>query len=675
MDQNISSYPSSNACAELPQESAHREAASSLHAQGERALLKGDLKNGLELFERAIQLDPNNPKILYQQGLALFDFGCEEGREKTMRLASRRLKLASQLQPDDFNIWQAWGSVLTSLGWTYSEHHYFLEARDKFTHAIYLSESQSRDTLSELHWDLGSVLMEIAEHSGEAVDMHLAIEAFQKANAYQEKLPANFWHDYGSACIAFAVQINDMSFYAKAISCFKEAVAQDGNAHENWLSLGQALQKLYLVTHEEDHFAQANDCMAKAAELQPQEKEVWLDWARFLCNSSKRVADVKRVQMCIEKCTRAHVLDPDDEMVQGVWSEALALLGSYTENLDLIHDAHNKIAEIAEAESDSPEIWYSYGICQQALGQYFNDFDYYYQAIEKFQLGLSIDRTCHQHWHAIAWTYSLLGDLESNPEDLELSLRFFRKAIDLNPSTYYLFDYSVALAKLGEVMHEQSWLEEAVVQFERLLHLQKNAAYLHPDWLFHYACTLDALGDFYEEESYYLRSVEIFSHVLMVDPDFPHIHHRIAIALNHLGELTDEIEYFYRSVHHFRLAAKNDEENDLITIDWATALINTAQLVHDSSERDQLFRDAEHKLLLAMRLGNVHTYYHLACLHSMTGLYEKGMRFLHKAWKSGALPEVDDLLQDDWLEDLRETSSFHEFIMAIEHRRDYQQEC
>lgn len=224
-------------------------------------------------------------------------------------------------------------------------------------------------------------------------------------------------------------------------------------------------------------------------------------------------------------------------------------------------------------------------------------------------------------------------------------------------------------------MHEQSWLEEAVVQFERLLHLQKNAAYLHPDWLFHYACTLDALGDFYEEESYYLRSVEIFSHVLMVDPDFPHIHHRIAIALNHLGELTDEIEYFYRSVHHFRLAAKNDEENDLITIDWATALINTAQLVHDSSERDQLFRDAEHKLLLAMRLGNVHTYYHLACLHSMTGLYEKGMRFLHKAWKSGALPEVDDLLQDDWLEDLRETSSFHEFIMAIEHRRDYQQEC
>ena len=154
------------------------------------------------------------------------------------------------------------------------------------------------------------------------------------------------------------------------------------------------------------------------------------------------------------------------------------------------------------------------------LGHYFDDCDYYYQAIEKFQEGLSIDRTCHRHWHAIGWTYALLGDLESNPETLELSLRFFQKAIDLHSSTYYIFDYASALSKLGEMTHEQHWLEEAVTQFERLLNLQKNAIYLHPDWLFQYACTLDALGDFYEEEFYYLRAIEIFSHVLMVDPDF-----------------------------------------------------------------------------------------------------------------------------------------------------------
>lgn len=679
MDQNISNYASPNACAELCSESAaqlsHREIASTLHAQGEKALLDGDLQCGLEHFEQAIKLDPANYKLLYQQGLALFDFGCEEGREKTMRLASRKFKLAAALQPDDFNVWQAWGSVLTSLGWTYSEHHYFLEAKEKLVRAIALSDQQGRDTLSELQWDLGTVLAELAEHSGEAADMHQAIEAFQKANVYEEKLPANFWHDYGSACLAFAGQINDLSFYAKAISCFKEAAAQDGSAHENWLSLGKALQQLYQLTHEEDHFSQANDCLATAAQLQPQDEDLWLDWARFLCDSAKRVADVKRLQMCIEKCSKAHVLNLENAMTQAVWAEALALLGSYTERLDLIHEAQNKISDASDEDSDSPEIWYSYGICLQALGQYFNDFDYYYQAIEKFQQGLSIDRTCHKHWHAIGWTYSLLGDLEGDPEALELSLRFFRKAIDLSPSTYYLFDYSVALAKLGEITRQQSWLEESVSQFERVLHLQKNAIYLHPDWLFHYACTLDALGDFFEEESYYLRAVEIFSHVLMVDPDFAHIHHHIAIALNHLGELTDEIEYFYRCAHHFRLAAKNDEENDVIVLDWATALVNIAQLVHDSSERDQLFRDAEHKLLLAMRLGNVHSYYHLACVHSLTGLYEKAMRFLLKAWQNEALPSMDEILQDDWLEDLRQTSYFQEFITAIEHRRNYQEEC
>ncbi|MBS0604038.1 MAG: hypothetical protein JSS60_03260 [Verrucomicrobia bacterium] len=653
----------------------HCDIADSLLAQGEAALLKGDLSKGLECFDSALKLDSANPKIYYAQGLSLFEYGNDEGHEKALPLASKKFKAATTLDPHYFEAWQAWGSLLCTLGLNTEEHHYFKEAQEKLNKAVTLSENQGRDALSELYWDLGIVFAHLAQHSGEALDWHQAIEAFQLAHSFEEKLPSDFWNDFGHACLKFGSQINDMRFYVKAINCLKTAVSLDANAFESWCLLADALQKLYFHTHDEDHFSQANDCLASAAQIQPQDSEVWLNWAKFLCDSAKRTADVKRLRLCIEKCHRAFSLDSSDPMILAIWGEALSLLGNYTERLDLIYDAQNKISQAVELESEDPEIWYSYGICMQAFGHYFDDSDYYYQAIEKFQTGLSIDRTCYRHWHAIGWTYSLLGDLENNPENLELSLRFFQKAVDLHSSTYYLFDYAAALSKLGEMTHEQSWLEESSTQFERLLGLQKNAVYLHPDWLFQYACTLDSLGDFHEEEFYYLRAIEILSHVLMIDPDFHLVHHRLGLALSHLGELTSESDHFYRAIHHYRLAMKNDEENDAVLLDWATTLINIATHSHDSSESDQFFRDAEHKFQIAMRLGNLQTYYHLACLYSLQGQCEKGMRCLEKARDYDALPTTDEMLQDEWLDNIRSTADFQGFLAQLDHRRNFQEEC
>lgn len=653
----------------------HCEITNSLLTQGEMALLKGDFAKGLEYFDSVLKLDSSNSKIFYAQGLSLFEFGSEEGREKALPMASKKFKTATTLDPNYFEAWQAWGSLLCLLGQNTQEHHYFKEAKEKLSKAIALSETQGRDALSELYWDLGLVFTHLAEHSGEALDWHQAIEALNLAHAFEEKLPADFWHDYGYACFKFASQINDTRLYSKAIQSLKAAVSLDAKAFESWSLLAEALQSLYNHTHDEDHFSEASSCYASATHLQPQESEIWLNWAKFLCDSAKRTADVRRLRLCVEKCHQAFAINSSDPMIYAIWGEALALLGNYTERLDLIYDAQNKIATALEMDENNPEVWYSDGICMQALGHYFNDSDYYYQAIERFQEGLSIDRTCHRHWHAIGWTYSLLGELEDEPENLELSLRFFQKAIDIHSSTYYLFDYAAALSKLGEITHQQSWLEQASEQFERLLNVQKNAIYLHPDWLFQYACTLDALGDFHEEESYYQRAIEILSHVLIIDPDFHLVHHRLGLTLSHLGELTDESDYFYRAIHHYRLSMKNDEENDAILIDWGVALINIATYSHDSSDSDQFFRSAETKIQAAMGLGNLQAYYHLACLYSLQNQCEQGMHCLTKARSYDALPPLDELLQDQWLDNLRSTGEFQEFLTKLEKKSNFHEEC
>jgi tetratricopeptide (TPR) repeat protein len=664
-------HPSSEDAVQLT----HSDIADSLNAQGEMALLKGDFSLGLEYFDSALKLDARNPKLYYRQGLSLFEFGNQEGREKVLLLASKKFKSASSLDPNHFTVWQTWGTVLCTLGLHSGEHHFFLEAKEKLEKAVLLSEGQQEDLLAELYWNLGTVFAHLAKHSGEALDGHYAIESFQSAHLYNEKLPCDFWNDFGRSCLKFAFQVNDVRFYIKAVNCFKTAISFEPQAYESWCLLAEALQKLYLHTHDEDHFSEACESFATATLIQPQDASLWLNWARLFCDSAKRVVDIKRLRLSIEKCHRAFALNPNDPMIQAIWGEALALLGNYTERLDLIYDAQNKISRAIELESEDPAIWYSYGISMQTLGHYFKDLDYYYQAIEKFQAGLSMDRTCHKHWHAIGWTYALIGDVEEDADTLELSLRFLQKAVDLHFSTYYLFDYASALSKLGELTRGQHWLETALSQFERLLNLQKNAVYLHPDWLFQYACTLDTLGDFCEEDVYYVRAIEVFSHILMIDPDFYLVHHRLGLALSHLGELTGEIDPFYRAIHHFRLSLKNDDENDSIFLDWATALINIAVHSHTSSELDPFYREAEHKLHSAMRLGNLQTYYHLACLYSLVGQCEKGMRCLEKAREYAALPSVDEMLQDDWLDNLRSTGDFQEFLSELDHRRNFQKEC
>jgi tetratricopeptide (TPR) repeat protein len=644
---------------------------------GELTLLKRDAR-GLDLFQRASEYDPNNAELLFRQALSLYEFGNEEDK-KVLLLANRKLRRASLVDQSCFKIWHLWGTILLRLGKSSGEFHYFLEAKEKYARATALSEDQEVDVLTDLYWDCAMIWKKIAERSGEAVDLQIAIESFRNASLHSDQLPSDFWNDFGQTCARLACHLNDIRLYVKAIHCFKHAISTSASFYSGWTSLATTLGALHAQTHDEDHFSQANECFAAAAQLQPQDAHLWLDWAKFLCESGRRHRDLKKLHSCIEKCQHADTCMPNNPLVKAIWAEALAASGELSERLDLLYEAQNKIAEAShycphDSERGHPDIWYSYGMCLNSFAGYFNDTDYYYQAIEKFQYGLSMDRTQDRHWHAIAVAYAMIGQMEMSCEPLELASRFFTKAIALKTSSFYIYDYALTLSKIGEITHEQYYLEEALFQFERALAIQKNAIYIHPEWLFHYAATLDMLGDFYEDESYYSRAIDIFTHVLMIDPDFPNIHHRLALVFSHLGDLVEETNHFYRSLHHYRLACEHEEENDQILHDWGITLINLSQSLQDPGETNQFYREAEHKLTQAAKLGNLAAYYHLSCLYSLLNQNDKAMRFLEKADFFSSLPPLEELLQDEWLDGLRSTSPFRDFLSQLEKRPNLQEE-
>ncbi|MBM3184009.1 MAG: hypothetical protein FJZ64_01735, partial [Chlamydiae bacterium] len=204
--------------------------------------------------------------------------------------------------------------------------------------------------------------------------------------------------------------------------------------------------------------------------------------------------------------------------------------------------------------------------------------------------------------------------------------------------------------------------------FESLLQNYKDSIIHHPEWLFEYASSLEWLGDFSGEQAHYFRAIEIFSHVLLIHPDFPEIHRHIANCYLEIGNLALEPEYYKKAIHYFRLASRQDEENDSVWLDWGICLIYLAEQTFDTNFRDQLFYDAEQKLIQAGQFGNPQTCYHLACLYSILERPSDAMTFLQKALDNKALPSLDEMAHDEWLDNLRETEAFTHFFTTLEEK-------
>ncbi len=80
----------------------------------------------------------------------------------------------------------------------------------------------------------------------------------------------------------------------------------------------------------------------------------------------------------------------------------------------------------------------------------------------------------------------------------------------------------------------------------------------------------------------------------------------------------------------------------------------------------ELYMDAEYKITQAGLFGNEHAYYYLACLYSILGRTYEAMELMYQSFYAKALPPIDDLLDDDWLENLRATPAFSQFLSVLE---------
>ncbi|HEY4255479.1 MAG TPA: hypothetical protein VGM34_03940, partial [Chlamydiales bacterium] len=574
-------------------------------------------------------------------------------------------KIAVQLKPQFFEAWIAWGNTLLQLGHVHEEQHYFLEAREKYEKAIELSASQ--EILGELYWDYAVVWMMISRFSGEALDLHLALQNFDNALKFLKSPLPEFWHDRATTYLELGLLLNDQGHFLQAAETFQRAVEQRPSFIEGWLSLATTYSQLYLNSMDERFALRASSSYAKAVSLEENNGEALLGWAQLLAETGKLNRNEKALEASVEKCKKAASIDPEDTAVIAQLIESLSALGAMTGKLELLTEAEQKITLATEQFPAEPDLWYAYGLCLMAFARYFEDPEHDYSAIEKLQHGLSLDRTNAEIWHALALAHKHAADLTDEEVMIERAARFFAKAMDLKPNCPSLsYDTASAFLHYSETFDDLSALEYAIALFESLFQTHQLVLLHHPEWLFEYAAAIEWLGDYTGEEKDFLRSIDLFSHVLLINPDHPSVHFRMAENYVQIGHLTGESEAYKKAIHSFRLASRQDEENPLIWLSWSLALIHLGNRTIDEQLKNQLYLDAEQKIFRAGRLGHPSSHYHLASLYSLLGRTTEAMALIQKALASRSLPPLEDMLADEWLEPLRSTSEFASFLQDLE---------
>jgi tetratricopeptide (TPR) repeat protein len=635
-------------------------------AQGELALLQGNLA-ALALFETASQLEPENPQIWYRQGLAFFEYGSESGKERSLLLASKYFKHATQLAPEFFDAWVAWGNTLLQLGKFHGEHHFHVEAKEKYQKALELTHNQSSDTIAELYWDYGIVWTEIALHSGEALDLRLAIDAFQKTLQHQSKQPPEFFCDCGKAHLEMGLLINDALYFSQAVDLLSQSVQISPSYFDGWNLLGEVYAQLYLSTLDEKYIQKASNSYAQAVKLSGKDADTWLNWAQILGEAGRLRSDIHLLRQSVEHCARGFILDNKIRLIIAQWVESLSYLGIAVGRLDLLTEAEQKVIKFADVYPDDPDLWHAYSVVLLCFGKYYEDADYYELAIEKLQYGLSMDRTSAEHWHTLGYIHKLYADLTDHEDLLERANRFFARAIDLKPACpSIIFDAACSLFHFSELMRDLPSLQKAIGHLESLLHTHKEILLYQPQWLVTYGKALEWLFEFSLEDAHLHHAIEVFTHVLLIDPDFEGVHLHIAHCNMALGNHTDEAEFYKKAISFFRLAARQDEENEQIWLDWGVCLIHLAEHSMNSNLAQQLYWDAEQKISKAGRLGCPNAHYQLACLYSVIGRTDDAMTLIRTALSARTLPPIEELLEDDFLENLRHTESFAQFISELE---------
>lgn len=635
---------------------------------GDLQLQKGE-EGAHASFERALQVSPTSARVLYRKGHALSK---HENNAHFLKLAMESLRQSVAFDPLFYPAWYELACTASRMAWINRVMCSFGEADELFKHAAELSLSEDRVIQGDCYWRWGLCWFLSGKSSGELSDFHKALEKFQKA-AELGSDQREFWNDYGNALVEYTSVAGHTKGFHESIGLYRAALKNSPDYFEAWYNLACTYHHLFLLDHEEQDFYSAEECYVQATRLEPEYGHLWLKWATLHLTYWKMKRNEELLFSSLKKFRRADYFEPKNPQILRFFGDALMQAAGVTDDLSFYKEAESKFSQSVEIEERDPLAWYLYGSCLNEMGRYFGEEEYYLRGIEKFRQGLKVEAKEPLLWYGLALSHFALGEMQQDKKMVELADKYCVRVEEFGGQAVPQFwcDWGAILIKLSEINDSVDTLELARQKFEQAIAFYNDLEELEllaPEIMYHYACVLDLLGDYYEDTNYFDKAITLFERLLGCDPENLSILYQLALAYSHLGEVSSDLQPFYTALEYFEQLYQKEPEDEMGLHDWGITLIHLAQAVHDPlrpEKSHEYYTLAENKLLGAAYLGSVQAYYNLACLYSICGQHKNALYYLEKAAKAGALPPVDDLMHDDWLEGIRETKQFRNFLNTL----------
>lgn len=644
------------------------------HAEGQ---LKECYEKALELLSHARTVASKNVKVLLAQAKILSYHLPDHA--PSLSLTHALLEEACSLDPTH-EAHLALSATLLRLGVLKEDAADIEKAIEVLSQAVKCAKDEA--VFASLQWRLGLCWFAVARLSGEACDYRLALTHMEKAALNISE--AAFFCDYGKILSDYGNLFQHVDLFHRARHFFYEALKVDPTFDLAWFGIASVTSKIYYATAQKQFFTEAHQAYQRATAAVADLGDFWFGWGQLLVSYGKFHRDLGVLKEGLIKHEKAYKMAPNQLVVTCAFAEVQLLVGSYSERLDLMREAEQKALSCEKAAPENSRVFFLLASCFSHLGRYFEDPEYLNKAIEKFREGLALNPQDGLLWYGLSQTYAALGEGYRDVGVIRQALSGYAKAGEFggNIQPQLFNDWGLSFLELFEITHEKVDLEAAVEKFELAIAHQIKALELegsdlegiNVEWLYNYGCSFDLLGDVTLEPQHYEKAIRILSQLMLLAPTFLAGNHSLALAFIHLGEVTQDVECLQRAIEILESLIEQNGENEAALGDLGVAFISLSQLMKDPYRPDfaiSILQQAEARLLQAAALGNNQTYYHLACTYSLMENTRASLYYLKRAELAETLPSLEELLQDEWLEGVRDTEEYREWIERfLDKKRD-----
>lgn len=645
-----------------------RELLAFLMAMHGEKLLSVDYQQGAYYLERATALAPKSIKIYSLKGSAYAQL---TSHAPALESATAAYAAAAALEPQNSSIWYQWGVAAMHLGRLQCDVALLQDADRLLLRAAAL-RSEDEPFYAPLFWSWGQLWHSLSRLSGEPCDLDKALQYYRQVAEHNINA-APFWNDYANALWEMGGLLKRPEVFNDVVALYRKAIQLNPRYYAAQFNLGICYQRYFELTWKSTLFWSAHEQYTHCRVLNPQHGPLYFSWGRLLLLQGQLRRDTDFLDQACDLLERAQALDPNNPKLNLELAEAYLWCGSVYDDLELLHQAEELALSTVQDNPTNAEAWSLVGYCQAEYGHYFGEECYYRTALEKFSHALTLDRTATKAWYGCASTTLAVGELSGDVELIRLAISHFEQAQEFDGPFLPQFwnEWGVTCMKLAELSNDQTALETAIEKFECAIETDlciSDGEHIDPEWLYNYGCAYDFLGDMTEDHTYYERSIALLQKVLEIDPSYLQACYNLAVAYAHLGEFAADIESLQKACEHFQQLLIADVEDEMAWNEWGLALINLALLLYDEAQPDQgelFFNEAEGKLQHAAALGYNVAFYNLACLFSLKGNYTTAIAHLERAEHSAGLPPIEDVMQDEWLDGLRQTEQFRRLMSHL----------